>query len=385
MATNYNTDPKSRFNKNYEDIRRVYAFKNDSIPFIVNDVNYWLDGEDPELMPADYFTSPASMTNYQIKKIEYHLQNFADHYIPFLHPWYGVGVVPTALGCGYFIPEKGDPSLKTTVIKNPEDILKLKKPDPYKDGLMPRVLETIDYMADNTQLPVCVTDTQGPLTIALSICGVENLFVWMCTHPDLAHKIMQFCTEVLIDWIKVQKKHAGIDINKGAWPHGIVLPEGFGGAYVCDDDCTTISADLYKEFVVPYNSRVLKEFGGGTLHFCGTAMHQLENFLLTDGLTGINNFCMGNFEQIYRMQELFENKIAIMACDFAPLDIDKYIDSLFEKLKTKGIIVAIYVASTFALNNHTYSVTARNPKETSRAVYRKLEEVCMRNRIQKDA
>lgn len=39
---------------------------------------------------------------------------------------------------------------------------------------------------------------------------------------------------------------------------------------------------------------------------------------------GINNFCMGNFEQVAKMQELFEDKIALMVCDFAPLDFDKY-------------------------------------------------------------
>jgi len=369
-----------RFNRNRQDIKKVYEFKNDTIPFIVNDVNYWLDGEDPDLMPSDYFNLPASMVNYQFKKIEHHLQNLDDHYVPFLHPWFGVGVVQSAIGCEYFIPEKGDPSLRTAVLKKPQDIRMLRKPDPYQHGLMPKVLETIDFMVRNTDLPVCVTDTQGPLTIALGICGVENLFIWMCTEPDYAHEIMNFCSDVLIDWIKVQKKHIGLEKDRGAWPHGFVLPDGFGGAYVCDDDCTTISADLYKEFVVPYNSKVLKAFGGGTLHFCGTAIHQLENFLITDGLTGINNFCMGNFEQIFKMKELFKDNIALMVCDFAPLDIDSWLDSLFSKLKPQGTIVGLFVASSFALNNGTYSIVKRDVRETAPYIYGKLAQITSVNK-----
>ena len=355
-------------------IRNVYKHKNETIPIIVNDVNYWLDGDDPRFMPEDYFRNPASMTAYQMKKIEHHLKHIDDNYIPVLHPWYGVGVVPTALGCDYEIPAKGDLSLKSTVLKKPEDIRSFKKPDPYKDGMMPLVLETIDYMVANTPYPVCVTDTQSPLNIALSLCGVENLFVWMCTDPDYTQEIMNFCTEVLIDWIKVQKKHIGIGLNEGSWPHGIYLPDGFGGVSISDDDCTVISADLYQEFVVPYNSKVLKEFGGGTIHFCGTAMHQLENFLLTEGLTGINNFCMGNFEQVEKMQNLFEDKIALMVCDFAPLDFEKYIQDLSKILKPKGTILALFAASGFALYNGSYKVVNWNAHQKASEIYQKLKQ-----------
>lgn len=47
--------------------------------------------------------------------------------------------------------------------------------------------------------------------------------------------------------------------------------------------------------------------------------HQVNNFLATETLTGINNFCMGDFEQVFKMQEKFRGKQAMMVCDFAPL------------------------------------------------------------------
>lgn len=368
-----------RFERNRRDIRSAFEFRNESIPFIVNDVNYWLDGDDPERIPADYFERPASMVGYQLRKIDHHLRAFDDAYIPFLHPWYGVGVVPTALGCQVHIPARGDPALKSTVLRSPGDIRGLRRPDPHRDGLMPRVLETIDYMVQNTRLPVCVTDTQGPLSIALGLCGVENLYVWMRTDPEDAHRIMAFCTDVLIDWIKVQKEHAGLEPQRGAWPHGIWLPEGFGGVCLSDDDCTTLSPDLYAEFVVPYNSRVLREFGGGTIHFCGTAAHQIENFLRTEGLTGINNFCMGHFEQVRRMQEAFADRIALMVCDFAPLDFDTYLRSLTTTVTARGTIFAVFVASEFALVNGSYAIVHRDAHQTASEIYETLARAPMMN------
>jgi uroporphyrinogen-III decarboxylase len=262
--------------------------------------------------------------------------------------------------------DAGYPSNK--VIFKPEDIKNLKMPDPYKDGLMPKVLECIDYMKKNSDLPVAFTDCQGPFNIAISLCGPENLFVWMYEYPEAVHEIMDFCTEALIEWIKVQKKHAGQELNSGAFPHMITLPEGFGGVYLCDDDCTVVSPGLYKEFVVPYNSRVLKAFGGGTIHFCGTAIHQLENFLQTDGLTGINNFCMGDFKQIVKMQEMFNDKLALMVCDFTPLKIDSYYTELFSILKRKGTILASFVAPELALNEGKYEVISRKANEMTKTL-----------------
>ncbi|MDX9880582.1 MAG: uroporphyrinogen decarboxylase family protein [Prolixibacteraceae bacterium] len=373
------TDYTDRFSMSAALIKMAYEHRNKGfLPFIVNHMNYWIDGEDPDLIPDDYFSNPASMTGFQLRKINQHLQLFNDNYIPFLMPWYGTGVVPSAVGCQVQFPPKGDPALKNAIINDPAQIKGLKKPDPYNDGLMPRVLQTIDYMKNATSLPVGVTDVQGPLNIALSLCGVENLFLWMYLHPDEVHEIMEYSTEVLIDWIRVQKEHAGQENNSGAWPHGILLPEGFGGIWISDDDCTQLPADLYREFVVPYNSMVLKAFGGGTIHFCGSARHQLQNFLETEGLTGINNFCMGDFAQVKEMQELFKNKITLMLCDFAPFDPEKYFNQLFSFLKPEGIILSSYVVPCYALHEGRYVRDKRDTIEVSKRIY----DIIVRYRVE---
>ncbi|CAA7601389.1 Uroporphyrinogen decarboxylase [Acididesulfobacillus acetoxydans] len=302
----------------------------------------------------------SGQSNYQASKIEQHLEKTDDDYIPFMFPWYGTGVVPSALGCSIAFEKGLDPAVAGKVINEPQDIKRLTMPDPYEDGLMPKVLACIDYMVENTDMPVSFTDAQGPLNIALGLCGVENFFAWMYEYPKHVHEIMDFCTEVLISWLRVQKKHAGQKMTSGAFPHGIVLPEGFGGVWISDDDCTVISPRLYEEFVVPYNSRVFRAFGGGSLHFCGNAEHQLENFSKIDGLTAINNFCMGNFNQIVKMQQMYNNKLPIMVCDFTPLHIEQYYSELVDAIKFKGIILATYVAPDYALVGGKYDTVARD-------------------------
>ena len=350
-------------------MKAVYEHRNVTAPKVIYNMNYWLDGENPEMIPADYFDAPAVMTRFQVDRMKRHIETIDDDFIPFLFPWFGTGVVPSALGCEAIFHPNQDPANGKPVINDVSQIARLKKPDYYKDGLMPRVLETIDFMRENSVLPISVTDPQGPLNIALSICGVENLFIWMCMYPEEVHRLMDFCADVLIEWISLQKKHAGQPLDSGAWPHGMLLPEGFGGVWIADDDCTQISEEMYREFVVPYNSKVLKAFGGGTIHFCGSAHHQIDNFVATEGITGINNFCMGDFEQVYEMQDKFDNKLALMVCDFAPLNVQNYYTELTGKLKPKGTILASYMSPGYALDNGKYAMVKRNSDEVAQEVY----------------
>jgi len=136
----------------------------------------------------------------------------------------------------------------------------------------------------------------------------------------------------------------------------IAIPPGFGGVWLSDDDSTVISPDLYREFVVPYNGRVFEAFGGGTLHYCGNAYHQLENYLSTPGLVGLNAWCMGEFEQVFEAQRIVGERAAIMVCDYTPTDLEGYFGDLFAGLDPRGAIVATYPSAVTALEYGTGQV-----------------------------
>jgi hypothetical protein len=361
----------------YARIEDVFRHRdNGVVPFQVADVNYWLSGETASLIPDDYFTDCESMRRYQVGKIERHMETCDDDYIPFLFPWYGTGVLASALGARILFQPKMDPAVQGTVIRSPEQVRRLSLPDPHKDGLMPRVLETIRYFREHSDLPISFTDPQGPFTTALTLAGPATLFVWLYEYPKAVHELMEFCTEAFIRWIKAQKQEIGPQRGRCCFPHGIILPEQFGRVWLCDDDCGAISPAQYREFVVPYNARVFKEFGGGTLHFCGSAEHQVENLATTEGLVGVNNFSMNNVRQVYRMQKAFSGRIALAACDFSPLGMESYYDELFGGLQRRGTIVASFVSPELALNKGKYENVSRTGEEIGRQAHACLRRHC---------
>ena len=356
-------------------IEDVYHHRHNGVlPFVIGDVNYWLSGETPALIPGDYFTRPGSMLEYQTGKIRRHLARFADDYVPLLFPWHGRACWPPASAQIVF-PEKMDPAVRGAVLSRPEDVGKLGEPDPHKDGLMPRVLETIRYFRAHSDLPISFTDPQGPFTTALTLAGPERLFLWLYEYPQAVHELMDRSTEAFIRWIKAQKEEIGDRSGGGCYPHGIVLPERFGGMWLCDDDCGAISAEHYRQFVVPYLSRIFRAFGGGTMHFCGTAEQQLENFLRIEGLVGINNFCMGNFRQIFRMQELYRDRLVLKVCDFTPLKIRPYYTELLAGLKRHGTILGTFIAPEMALNGGKYEAVSRRGEEVAEEAYACFHEL----------
>lgn len=346
-----------------EQLAKTWRHENHDRPAIIfSDVNYALCGQYD--IPEDYL-NPEVMLRYQMEKILHHMQTIQDDYVPVLHPWYGTTVVPSALGVPVVYPYKEDPCLGSPILSDPEDIEKLRRPDPERDGQMPQVLACIDYMKDHTDVPVCVTDCQGPLNIALGLAGVENLFIWMYEEPEAVHQLMDFCTEVLIDWVKVQKKHAGHSLHGDAYPHAIEIPQGFGGVAFSDDDVVAMSDRFYREFVVPYNERLLTAFGGGSMHLCGSARHQLDIITGMENLKAVNNFCMGDFQQIRMFQEKMKGKGAVMACDFNAEDMDWHTDALSQLAqKPEGLILGVFFAPRMVLlSSGKYASSNRTTEE----------------------
>jgi hypothetical protein len=101
--------------------------------------------------------------------------------------------------------------------------------------------------------------------------------------------------------------------------------------WLSDDDSVIIGADLYNEFVRPYNEKVLAAFGGGCIHYCGNSTQNIENYCNTKGVTAINNFTLDNIEAAAKIRRALREKgIVYMACDFAPAEarLDDYFREL---------------------------------------------------------
>jgi len=225
---------------------------------------------------------------------------------------------------------------------------------------------------------LAVTDCQGPLSTALQIVGYDNFCYWVVDAPEQIHKLMNKVTDALIAWVRFQKERAGQPLDGCNFPLSIKVPDGFGGAWISDDDSVIMSPGLYNEFVRPYNERFLNAFGGGCIHYCGDSTQNIENYLNTEGVKAINNFNMDNLESAAAIRKALKKKgIVYMACDFVPSDtrLDDYYAELIEAMDgPEGLIICPYIAPAIELDRGKYAPAARDRMAVAKRVFEKIQE-----------
>ena len=339
-------------------------------PFLVNGAFYHLFGMEERCIPESYYDDPQVMTGLQEALCFEQLSSIEDDFVPYLLPWFGTGVLASALGAQVEFAPKADPAVnpRRFALQVPEDIRRLRMPDPERDGLMPKVLSFIRHMRRHSLLPVGITDCQGPLATATQLAGYDKLFFWMYDHPGLVHELMEKIAEALILWVRRQKVESGEPLEE-CFGDQLIYTGKHAGVWLSDDDAAMLSPALYREFVVPYNSKVLRAFGRGILHYCGNANHQIDNFLATEGLIGINNYILHDITGTIELKKRIEGRLVLLAVDFTPLDYQDYYTRLFEGLSSAGLIVHSQFSPTVALTAEGKYVLASRDKADRKRVF----------------
>jgi uroporphyrinogen-III decarboxylase len=314
----------------------------EDLPILVNTPCYFAFATYDK--PDDYFANPASMVAYQERGYERHLAEIDDDLVPYFMPWFGTGVLASGFGCEMALqPGPGnDPAVAGPCITSPADVAKLKLPDPTWDGWMPRVLEAIDYARANSDLPVGLTDMQGPLDTVGQMCGQERLFLWMYEEPQMVHDLFDIVTEAFIEWTKVQKEHIGEPLDRSNGLQGVgASPVGI---WESDDDMIMIGPKQYREFVVPYVSRIFQAFGGGSVHFCGKGFQHLDNILAIDNVRVVNTSPMANYQAFGKFRRGLGRQVVIQLQDIAPIDVEEYYRRLFSEIDDlRGVMLGTFV------------------------------------------
>ncbi len=335
--------------------------------------------------PREYWEEPEVMVKFQEDAFISHLSQVDDDAMPYFMPWFGTGVLASAFGC----PVKeatgngDDPGVHGIVVKKLSDIDNLKMPDPYNDGQMPLVLKFIDYAKKNSDLPIGLTDMNSPLSTLMQVCGYENAFLWMYDSPPVVHHLMSMITDAFINWVKVQKKHAGYDFDETGGLQGVVSPRGVG-VWVSDDDLITVTPSLYEEFVVPYYSRIFKEFGGGHIHYCGNGSHQTDNLLKIENIRAINNSPMGNFDVFSQLvKKAGCGRLTIEIQDAAPYDIETYYPALFDKIDDiRGMMLATFIEDNLGMDDKGNTITIKRDAIADAGRLVKTVRECIAKKLQ---
>lgn len=132
---------------------------------------------------------------------------------------------------------------------------------------------------------VFMADTQGPFDLAALAWG-HGILTALYDHPDTVHRLLDLMTEAYTAYSHQRKQRLGEPLTSGYHCSGLKLARG--GVHLSDDSAVLCSAEVYREFIQPYNARALEPFAGGWLHFCGNGNHILDQMLATPGVNAIH-------------------------------------------------------------------------------------------------
>ena len=175
-------------------------------------------------------------------------QEFPD--IIFVPSWwteYGMAAEPSALGVKIKFWPDNTPGESRTLLRI-EDIEQLPPPDVEHDSFMALTLHRMRMARQRILdhgyiLPLAAA--RGPMCTAAFARGTTEFMMDLVEKPEWAHKLLDLCTRLVIDWLKAQTRALGPAV------------EGF---LLLDDIVGFVSEEHYKEFCHPYLKRICDAF-----------------------------------------------------------------------------------------------------------------------------
>ncbi len=310
---------KERINDSKKLIER--CFKNKKIekaPLIFNQSPFY-SIEDNKVQIENYFTNHYSALEVHIESIKQHLETIEDDYIPYLFPYYGVSTLASGFGGKVRFYKEKDPWLEEKVINDFKGIDKLKKPVVKEAGLMKNVFDLMKSWKKKVKdkIPLGHTDIQGPISICIDLMGVEKFFTGIIDQQKRIHSLLEIVTEYIIDSLNISYEIIG-ERDDGYFCQGIYIPAGYGKVRISEDNIVFLSAEICKEFLLPYIEKIFDELDGGIIHWCGDGYKNIGQVLKIKGLTGFNNCSMGDIDIIEKQNNIsikekviFQNEVIL--------------------------------------------------------------------------
>jgi uroporphyrinogen-III decarboxylase len=122
---------------------------------------------------------------------------------------YGMCTEPSAFGS---LPVWGenDFPFACRVLRSPQDIAQLERPDPRKHGLLPFVVSRLRHLRPEIEAAghrIRFAVARGPLNIACFLMGTTEFLMALKTDPEPAHRLLALITDFLIDWLGWQREY----------------------------------------------------------------------------------------------------------------------------------------------------------------------------------
>lgn len=275
------------------------------MPFATGHYIAWFAGIDEK----DYWWDPVKKFKAQLK-----LQDrFPDVMLyPGIWPDFSIAVEVSSLGCRIEWPQHASPQVREHIT----DIDTLEPPDPWKDGLMPKALETYQYMLENMSFRYKEqyeyldgwAISLGPIDMAGLCIGYDALFRNFYLHPEKIHKLVEITTETVIRYIRAQEKIGG----------------RLKRYEVADDAIGLISPQHFREFALPYLKKIFATFSYaiGIFHCDANTSHLLDDI----PNIGMDVFNFGPEVNLQEIKSKIGKKICLLG-NVPTIDIDDILPS----------------------------------------------------------
>lgn len=228
------------------------------------------------------FESAEEQFRLQLEFLQYRLEHVAEDIVctgPALSvgPYFDNVLDSAAFGAEVIWPENETLQTRPT-IHTPEQMERFRAPEPGT-GLWGQARDwwvTMRALAEETKLTIGGLEARvevgvlgigglSPHMIAIDLVGAD-FYWWQAEYPEACHRFLARITDGLI---AAQRYFLEID------------PRPRGGFGLAEDTATAMSPKAFREFCVPYTSRLFDAFGAGSpggrgVHMCGRSTHLHE-------------------------------------------------------------------------------------------------------------
>jgi hypothetical protein len=220
---------------------------------------------------------------------------------------YGSSIIPSLFGAELFMMDEQTNTLPTSRPLGGERLRRLLDtgvPD-IGSALGAKVfmeveifLEVLDeYPVLNRNIHLYHPDVQGPIDI-LEVLWGSDIFYAFYDEPQMVRDLLELVTQTysmfMRRWQQMVPPRTDMQAHWGFAHKGTIM--------LRNDSLVNLPPGIYNEFIRPMDQRLLDEFSGGAVHFCGHGDHMIDELVTLRGLTAINisQPQLNDMDRIYR-------------------------------------------------------------------------------------
>jgi uroporphyrinogen decarboxylase len=275
----------------------------------------------------EYFFSESIWLKANMKAITTFPQIF---FLPGFWSEYGMCTEPSAFGsvCTW---EENDFPFAKPILKSVDEVERLEKPNPRKDGLLPFVIKRLKRLEPEIHKAghtIRFAVARGPLNIASFLMGTTEFLMALPTEPKRVHQLLSIVTDFLVEWIMFQRE---------CFP-------SIDGILVLDDIVGFIGKRDFKNFGLPYLKKIY-DMDLSVKLFHNDSPCKASAPYLAD--IGINMLNFGIQHTLNEMKTWTDNKITLLGnipprdvlANGTPEDVQKTTTELIESLEDRRRII----------------------------------------------